>query len=91
MGYWHFIKLSSSREELDIELPSLSQSAVHTDCDTKAVPGGQDLFLGPITQSSELSIQSTHAGTIALTQTGAVSWMLSTLRLPDLTSHDHRT
>lgn len=39
--------------QLDIKLCSLSQLAVLTDCDTKAVPGGQDLFLVPITQISE--------------------------------------
>lgn len=68
--------------QLDIKLGSLSQLAVLTDCDTKAVPGGQDLFL----DKAVVSIQSTQAGTNVLTQTGAVSWMLSMLRTSNITS-----
>lgn len=39
--------------QLDIKLRSLSQLVVLIDCDTEAVPRGQDLFLVPVTQSRE--------------------------------------
>lgn len=68
--------------QLDTELAPLPNSLWLN------LPGGHKLFLGPnFTKQWVVSLQSTHAGTNALTQTGAVSWM----RLPNITSNDCRT
>lgn len=75
----------SIRSRLDFKPRSLSQSAVTP----KRRPAGKDLFLVPVTQSrGAASILSTHT---SLTQTGAVSWMLSTRRLPNKSPQDRRS